>query len=329
MRTITAIAAVAALSLGCGSKDAPDNTRADASAAPATTASSAPAQPASKPASEAPAGRAAPPTSVDYAALLPARAAALPVALATLKMTQTKAGVAAALGAALGADGRVNTPGLGGVPTQLGFYAEGEGLRYVQLTLPPDAGDALAKRWGVGVEAEVGRKRMGTWWLDAAAGVQAVLEKRGDKRSILTYWPLLGWQQHLGTRRGYLGYERPDQPVLGATATRILSAYQALGARRTAPDRIDLYLPPHERRARATHVRITLKDDVAVSQVIRFVFGADQGMKQAMHAGVHALYGKPAKTERGTDKWEGAVGVSMRVSVARGQYVLTFTAPGR
>jgi hypothetical protein len=318
--------ALAAFTLACGCKEAPTGKpAAQVSSQPASVTASTPAStPASAAASAAPAGRTAPPTSVAWSTIFPKTGAARPAALAALRFGQPKAEVMAALGARLKSDGTVVDPSLGGIPTQLGFHAKRDTLRYIQLTLPVDAPTALAAHWGPATQAKMAR-RTGHWWLEAGASVQAVVEARGDTRSLLTYWPLEPWQAQVGTRKGHFGYERADQPILGATAPQVLQQYAHLGARQTGPGRIDLYLLPHERRPRPTHVRLTLVDGVVTQQSLRLVFGADEAMRDAMAAGLVALYGKATQSDASKDVWVGPPSMTMRRSAAGGQWVLTLS----
>lgn len=186
------------------------------------------------------------------------------------------------------------------------WHADSERLRYVAVDLPADAQAGLTARWGAPVEGSVGHRRRATWWIAPQRQLQAVLEGSED-RARLSFWPLAPWQSLLGGNdRQRLGFERPERPLLGATVAEVEASYAAYNPRRLAPDRIDLYLPPHEYTDRATVVRLGIAEDKVAKIEIKLSYRAHLPLRDAFRQGLTAKYGEPK---------EGVYGEKPRVEV--------------
>lgn len=292
-------------------KPAPDAAKAPPSAAPSDAASMAPSAPPSLPPPPAPKLEAA-----AWARIFAVEGGpALPGPLSAVQLGQTRAEVLAAVPGLATDAAPTEAAADGGAPTPvrpartlppdtltweglrftLHWQPGDERLRYVAVSLPPDAPEGLTARWGAPVEGRVGPRRKASWWIAPARQLQAVLEGN-EKGAHLSFWPLTPWQTLLGTGdRTRLGFEASDHPLLGATADQVEAAYPRLTPRRIGPDRIDLYLPPHEYTDRPVVVHLSLTDGKVSTLEFKLTYLANAALRDAFREGLTAKYGAPVQ----------------------------------
>lgn len=237
------------------------------------------------------------PTTADVEKLLPATAG-MPVAAAKLAFSMTRAEAKAAI-PDLGDDGSVPVHPSDQLELELRFHSKFDGLRYVVLSMPASTAGAVAKRWGPGREARLGRRGVGTFW--HGGGIQAVLDATEDRAS-LTLWPYTPWKTLLGDAKTHFGFE--STPLIGLERGAALAAVAAYNPKFRGKTGIRLRLPRHEVQEDRTWAHLDVEEGKVVAVAMRLDYRPDPKLKAEYEAAFEAKWGAPTKTE-GHVRWFG------------------------
>ncbi len=239
------------------------------------------------------------PPARPVADLLPAKPG-LPKPVGALRLDMDRAAALKALPELKGGEA-LPLAGYDGVEVRVSFHADGERVRFVMLTAPEAAADAVVARWGAPEKVKVARTRQVELWVAADARVQIVLE-REPGLTRLTFWPFTPWRELLGASPDALGFERT--PILGKPQAELLQAYAAHRPK-VRDGRVDLWLSRTEYADAPLVARVTFADGVASEVVLRMEYMPRPALREELLAAFAKKWGAPAEGEKGVLSYAG------------------------